>query len=149
MLIDGHNRYAICQKHGIEFDTKSIQLADEDAAMVWIIRNQFGRRNITLTSRCELAEKLAEALRPKAEANRIAGNAAGGKSEGKSKAKLPTTEKINTRAKTAKAAKVSERKMRKARAVRKASQPVLHFVLHRGHSCPSPMDAGERASNHD
>ncbi len=68
-LLDGHNRYAICQKHGIEFRTQAIQLQDEDAAKVWIIRNQFGRRNITLASRCELAEKLAEALRPKAREN--------------------------------------------------------------------------------
>ena len=68
-LIDGHNRYAICKKHKIKFDSKDIQLADQDAVKVWIIRNQFGRRNITLASRCELAEKLAEALRPKAEAS--------------------------------------------------------------------------------
>ena len=32
-------------------------------------RNQFGRRNITLACRCELAEKLAEALKPKAKEN--------------------------------------------------------------------------------
>ena len=32
-------------------------------------RNQLGRRNITLACRCELAERLAEALKPKAKEN--------------------------------------------------------------------------------
>ena len=36
-------------------------------------RNQLGRRNITLACRCELAEKLAEALKPKAKENQRGG----------------------------------------------------------------------------
>jgi hypothetical protein len=72
LLLDGHNRLAICTRLGIEFQTQEVKLADHDAGKVWVIRNQFGRRNITLTSRCELAEKLAEALRPKAKENQKA-----------------------------------------------------------------------------
>jgi hypothetical protein len=68
-LLDGHNRYAICQKHDVRFQHLPIDLPDENAAKAWIIRNQFNRRNITLTTRCELAEKLAEALRPRAKEN--------------------------------------------------------------------------------
>ena len=68
-LIDGHNRYAICQKHGIEFDTKPMQFEDEDAAMVWIIRNQFGRRNLPPYTRAELALKLEPLLRKQAKEN--------------------------------------------------------------------------------
>jgi N6-adenosine-specific RNA methylase IME4 len=46
-LLDGHNRYEICNRLGIEFDTKAIQLADEEAACDWIDANQLGRRNLT------------------------------------------------------------------------------------------------------
>ena len=67
-LIDGHNRYAICQKHGIEFDTKPVQLPDEDAAKVWIIRNQFGRRNLSASQRAALAVELIPFLEKEAKA---------------------------------------------------------------------------------
>ena len=117
-LIDGHNRYAICQKHGIEFDTKSIQLADEDAAKVWIIRNQFGRRNITLASRCELAEKLAEALRPKAKENLKLPTG------GKNKTTLPILAKsIDTREQAAKEAGVSHGSLAAFRYLKDNAEP--------------------------
>jgi len=47
VLIDGHNRYAICQKHGIEFETVERQFESRDAALDWIDANQLGRRNLT------------------------------------------------------------------------------------------------------
>lgn len=119
-LIDGHNRYAICQKHNIEFDTKSIQFADEDAAKVWIIRNQFGRRNITLTSRCELAEKLAEALRPMAKEKQLAGL-----KKGKSRfANIGKTDQINTREQAAKEAGVSHGSLAAFRYLKDNAEPL-------------------------
>lgn len=56
-LIDGHNRYAICQKHGIKFDTLKKGFKDEDEACLWIIDNAFGRRNLPIVTRVELQEK--------------------------------------------------------------------------------------------
>jgi N6-adenosine-specific RNA methylase IME4 len=46
-LIDGHNRHAICTRHGIEFETVEMEFADRDAAMDWMDANQLGRRNLT------------------------------------------------------------------------------------------------------
>lgn len=46
-LLDGHNRYRICQKHGLSFNIHEIELADRDAAIDWIDKNQLGRRNLT------------------------------------------------------------------------------------------------------
>lgn len=46
VLLDGHNRFEICQKHGIEFDVVEIDLPNRDAALDWIDRNQIGRRNL-------------------------------------------------------------------------------------------------------
>jgi hypothetical protein len=43
----GHNRYDICQRHGIEFETQEVKLRDREAAIDWIIDNQLGRRNLT------------------------------------------------------------------------------------------------------
>jgi ParB-like chromosome segregation protein Spo0J len=46
LLLDGHNRLAICQKHGLPYQTVEIDLPDREAAADWIDANQLGRRNL-------------------------------------------------------------------------------------------------------
>lgn len=47
-IIDGHHRYKIVQKHPeIPFRVKQMDFPDKWAAIVWMCRNQLGRRNIT------------------------------------------------------------------------------------------------------
>ena len=46
-LIDGHNRYEICETHGIEYRTHNIELENREAALDWIDANQLGRRNLS------------------------------------------------------------------------------------------------------
>jgi len=55
IIIDGHNRYAICQKYGIHYETTHKSFASRKEAELWIIQNQLGRRNITDAARIELA----------------------------------------------------------------------------------------------
>ena len=47
ILLDGHNRYEICDQYGIEFYTIEIELGDREEAKIWILRNQLGRRNLS------------------------------------------------------------------------------------------------------
>ena len=47
ILIDGHNRFAICTEHKIEYRTQLIDLPDEEAVEDWMDANQLGRRNLT------------------------------------------------------------------------------------------------------
>lgn len=47
ILLDGHHRYEICQRHGIEFAVTDVDLPDCEAAADWIDANQLGRRNLT------------------------------------------------------------------------------------------------------
>ena len=47
VLIDGHNRYEICTRNGLVYETTEIDLPDFDAAIAWIEDNQLGRRNLT------------------------------------------------------------------------------------------------------
>jgi len=65
-LIDGHNRYEICQKHGIPFETREIELDDHDAAIMWIIMNQFSRRNLPAYERARLALRLKPVIAERA-----------------------------------------------------------------------------------
>lgn len=50
-IVDGHNRYALCHKHGVEFTTVDRSFESRDHAIVWIVQKQFGRRNVTQAQR--------------------------------------------------------------------------------------------------
>jgi hypothetical protein len=47
ILIDGHNRYEICQKHEIPFATIEKEFASREETIIWIIQTQVARRNLT------------------------------------------------------------------------------------------------------
>ncbi len=47
VLVDGHNRYAICQIHGINFRIKKVGFPSLEDVKIWMINNQMGRRNLT------------------------------------------------------------------------------------------------------
>ncbi len=55
IIIDGHNRYAICTKHGINYKTIEMKFANRQSAKTWIILNQLGRRNISAFLRVKYA----------------------------------------------------------------------------------------------
>lgn len=59
ILVDGHNRMKISAKHGgIPFQIKEMSFNLREDAIAWIIRNQFGRRNLSAYDRSVLALKL-------------------------------------------------------------------------------------------
>ena len=66
ILIDGHNRYRIAQKHGLTYRTVEKQFTDRNDAERWIILNQFGRRNLSAYDRSILALKLKPIIAEKA-----------------------------------------------------------------------------------
>ena len=48
VIVDGHNRYRILQKHPeIQFTTYEKEFSDRYEAIAWICKNQLGRRNLT------------------------------------------------------------------------------------------------------
>lgn len=51
IIVDGHNRYAICKKHDIPIMIKEITLDSRDEVIAWICKNQLGRRNISEETR--------------------------------------------------------------------------------------------------
>lgn len=62
VIVDGHNRYKIIQAHPeISFTTHEKQFADRYEAIIWICRNQLGRRNLTDEQKKYLIGKQYEA----------------------------------------------------------------------------------------
>jgi len=47
ILIDGHNRYEIATRHSIPFAVVSKEFASRDDVIIWIIKTQVERRNLT------------------------------------------------------------------------------------------------------
>lgn len=76
ILIDGHNRFEIAQKHELMFQTVQREFEDEADARIWIYRNQAGRRNLNDFQRVEMAHHCEDAIRARARERMTAGKAA-------------------------------------------------------------------------
>lgn len=61
-IIDGHNRYAIIQMHPeVKWEVRDVEFSDRYEAIVWICKNQLGRRNLTEEQKSYLRGKQYEA----------------------------------------------------------------------------------------
>lgn len=56
ILIDGHNRYRVCMEGGIDdVPVTEMNFEDRDAVIEWILKNQLGRRNLSIHQRNVIA----------------------------------------------------------------------------------------------
>ena len=46
-IIDGHNRYDIATRFNLEYKTTSKHFSNENLVKIWMLDNQFGKRNLT------------------------------------------------------------------------------------------------------
>ncbi len=68
VLVDGHNRYGICQKHGIPFQTlQSTQFTSLEDVHLWMIDQHLGRRSVSDFQRGVLALRKREILSGRAQ----------------------------------------------------------------------------------
>jgi transposase-like protein len=69
ILLDGHNRHAICQAHDLRFDVVEARgIASRDDAKAWIIRTQLARRNLEPYQRASLVLALEPLIAAQAKA---------------------------------------------------------------------------------
>ena len=62
LIVDGHNRYAILQKHpDISYTVHEKEFADRFEVIIWICKNQLGRRNLSPEQKNYLLGKQYEA----------------------------------------------------------------------------------------
>jgi rubrerythrin len=47
ILVDGHNRRSICDRHGIPLPQREQKFSSREEMVQWVIDNQLGRRNLT------------------------------------------------------------------------------------------------------
>lgn len=132
ILLDGHNRYEICERLRLPYVLKRLRFPDRLAAQIWIRWNQLGRRNLTDDQRAVqvdgLVEDLARQSRRKQarEVGRL-----GGRGRKKTQVDAPSTRVSSERSRTraSKQARVSERKVKQARAIRTRAPHLLPKVV--------------------
>lgn len=73
ILIDGHTRYEIARRHHLTYKVDRIEFATREDAIVWIITNQCGRRNLSELDRVVLIEKKRSILERQAKTRMLAG----------------------------------------------------------------------------
>ena len=133
VLIDGHNRYEICKRHGIEFSTVQKEFASRNDVIVWMIKNQLGRRNLPIYEQTRLNLYLRPILSEKAKENQRL-------SDGRGQKGFPNSGNLNsvtitpvaTDEQIAKAAGVSKDTVWKVEKLEKVAPPEMKEQLRRG-----------------
>lgn len=96
VLLDGHNRKEICDQYGLDYEIRELSLPDREAAKLWVIRHQFGRRNLTPYQRAELALSLKPLLAAEAKQRQIEGGKEGGHTAGIGRPKAGADRLVDT-----------------------------------------------------
>ena len=111
ILIDGHNRYAICTENNIPFNTIEMKFNNREEAKLWIVSTQLARRNVSAGKRVELALMFEESVKAKAKERQQGGQGGVLLSQKFDEAKIRTDEEL------AKMADVSRGTLRKGKKI--------------------------------
>ena len=127
VLIDGHNRYAICRQHNIEFRTvQNTSFATIEDVMLWVIENHLARRSVSDYQRGVLALRKKDIVSARV-AQRAAEPAPAGED-----AAAAVAPPWNTREDVAKAARVSSNTISQIERIQKAATPQLVEAVRSG-----------------
>jgi transcriptional regulator with XRE-family HTH domain len=128
VLIDGHNRYEICNRHQIEFRTvQNTGFASLEDVMLWMIDNHLARRSVSDYQRGVLALRKKDIV-----AARIAQRASEPEAPASAESKAPEPPPWNTREDVAKAARVSSNTISQIERIQKAATPQLVEAVRAG-----------------
>ncbi|MDD2546929.1 MAG: plasmid replication/partition related protein [Burkholderiaceae bacterium] len=135
VLVDGHNRYGICQKHGLPFQTvQHPQFQSMEDVHLWMIDQHLGRRSVSDFQRGVLALRKREIVagrRARAlEATPPAPEATVRPSE--ETPSLPTPTLLNSREAIAKAARLSSSQVVMIEKIQKQAAPELVAAVKSG-----------------
>ena len=69
VIVDGHNRASICDKHGVPYRMAVFSFEDDLEAKQWALDTQKSRRNLSINELCKIALKLRPEVEARAKAN--------------------------------------------------------------------------------
>jgi len=148
LLLDGHNRFEICTRLDLFMEERiaTKDVVDRDTAIIWIGKNQLGRRNLSSITRIELAIKVTEATARRAKANQAHGQTGPGRTL--STVSEKALEPLDVTAEVARVAGVSYTTASKGIQILKASTPEeIKSAVHSGDLSITAGHDGVRALN--
>lgn len=129
ILVDGHNRYSICSKHGLPFQTvQNTRFQSMEDVHLWMIDQHLGRRSVSDFQRGVLALRKKEILekRPKPLPTPVADAAAAAVDALAPSAAPPEPEpRLASREAIAKVARISSATVAQIEKIQKAAAPEL------------------------
>jgi hypothetical protein len=139
VLVDGHNRYGICQQHNLPFKTvQNAQFQSIDDVHLWMIDQHLGRRSVSDFQRGVLALRKREILNERrqqaalqATAQAAPGNDAAAAS-GSPAMPLPASEPLQSREALARAARLNSNQVVMIERIQKTAAPEVVAAVKAG-----------------
>ncbi|MBB3196253.1 plasmid replication/partition related protein [Roseateles terrae] len=143
ILVDGHNRYSICSKHGLPFQTvQNTRFKSMEDVHLWMIDQHLGRRSVSDFQRGVLALRKKEILEARRlavldkPAEALAAAQAPWEGEGTPaavvEAEVPAAPPLKSREAIAKAARISAATVSQIEKIQKAAAPELVAAVKAG-----------------
>jgi len=138
VLVDGHNRYGICQKHGLPFQTvQNTRFQSMEDVHLWMIDQHLGRRSVSDFQRGVLAlrkrEILAERRAQSIAATALTHEAARDNADHMPRnADIPEPNPLKSRTDIAKAARLSSSQVVHIEKIQKQAAPELVAAVKAG-----------------
>lgn len=127
VLVDGHNRYGICQKHGLPFQTvQNARFQTIEDVHLWMIDQHLGRRSVSDFLRGVLALRKKEIVAER----QTRMSAATAPAEAQAPAQAPAP--LNSREAVAKAARISSSQVVMIEKIRKQAAPEVVAAVKSG-----------------
>ncbi|MDR6768715.1 putative membrane protein YkoI [Acidovorax delafieldii] len=136
VLVDGHNRYGICQKHGLPFQTvQNPRFQSMEDVHLWMIDQHLGRRSVSDFQRGVLALRKREIMAERKARSATATDTAEATPTAdvpEAAAALPAPDPLNSREAIAKAARLSSSQVVMIEKIQKQAAPELVAAVKSG-----------------
>jgi hypothetical protein len=131
VLVDGHNRYGICQQHGVPFQTvQNTRFKSMDDVHLWMIDQHLGRRSVSDFQRGVLALRKKEIIAT--QRAQAAADGALAEAPAAAESPVPPADPLNTREAIAKAARISSNTVVQIEKIQKSAAPELVEAVKQG-----------------
>jgi tetrahydromethanopterin S-methyltransferase subunit G len=142
VLVDGHNRYGICQKHELPFQTvQNTFFKSMEDVHLWMIDQHLGRRSVSDFQRGVLALRKREILAERRASSNAASNPHSDQTDSQESTSAitpavadsqPQPERLNSREDIAKAARLSSNQLVMIEKIQKLAAPELVAAIKSG-----------------
>lgn len=140
VLVDGHNRYGICQKHGLPFQTvQNTRFQSMEDVHLWMIDQHLGRRSVSDFQRGVLALRKREIVAERRARAAVAPDEAASSHDSAVDAQavsaangLPSPDPLTSRESIAKAARLSSSQVVMIEKIQKQAAPELVAAVKSG-----------------